>query len=116
MLRVSKSNVLEEDIEPNQTHIEVPSAAFAPMQGDYAEYRGAKRDGLIAGPALARDWKAHPPKELWRQRIGGGYAGFVVQGGVIVTIEQRRDQEAVVCYDTATGTEIWANTYSHGRF
>ena len=36
----------------------------------------------------------------------------MVQGGVIVTIEQRRDQEAVVCYDSATGTEIWANSYS----
>src|SRR5262249_25508405 len=28
-----------------------------------------------------------------------------------VTIEQRRDNEAVVCYDTATGQELWASTY-----
>ncbi len=36
----------------------------------------------------------------------------MIQGSVAVTIEQRRDQEAVVCYDTATGTEIWAYSYS----
>jgi outer membrane protein assembly factor BamB len=107
----NRAALLEEQ-RAAQKHIEVASTALAPVAGDYAEYRGGKRDGLISGPALARDWKTHPPKELWRQPVGGGYAGFVIQGGVAVTIEQRRDQEAVVCYDTATGTEIWVNTYA----
>src|SRR5207253_1242770 len=48
---------------------------------------------------------------LWRQPCGGGYAGFAVAGNLAVTIEQRRDQEAVVAYDTATGRERWAYAY-----
>jgi outer membrane protein assembly factor BamB len=78
---------------------------------DFPEYRGRQRDGVVHGPALARDWKTHPPRLLWRQPIGGGYAAFAVAGHVAVTIEQRRDSEAVVCYDTATGGEFWVHAY-----
>jgi outer membrane protein assembly factor BamB len=78
---------------------------------DFPGYRGARRDGIVHGPALARDWKAHPPRLLWRQPVGGGYAAFAVAGDSAVTIEQRRDQEAVVCYDTATGKERWVYSY-----
>ncbi|CAN5169014.1 PQQ-binding-like beta-propeller repeat protein [soil metagenome] len=99
-----------EEQRANQKHLEKSAAEIAPSVGDYAEYRGVKRDGVVAGPALAREWKT-PPRELWRQPVGGGFAGFVVQGSVAVTIEQRRDREAIVCYDTATGTEIWAFSY-----
>ena len=109
-----QATLLEEQ-RATQAHLEKSGEAFAPTAGDYAEYRGVKRDGVVAGPALAREWKTQPPKERWRQPIGGGYAGFVVQGSVAITIEQRRDQEAVVCYDTGTGTEIWANSYA-GNF
>jgi outer membrane protein assembly factor BamB len=35
----------------------------------------------------------------------------VIVGDVLVTIEQRRDNEAVVRYDAATGKEIWAYEY-----
>jgi outer membrane protein assembly factor BamB len=78
---------------------------------DYPEYRNRQRDGVVTGPPLARDWKAEPPRLLWRQPVGGGYASFAVVGGSAVTIEQRRDQEAVVCYDTATGRERWVHSY-----
>lgn len=78
---------------------------------DCPEYRGRHRDGIVHGPALIRDWNAHPPRLLWRQPIGGGYAAFAVAGNVAVTIEQRRDREAVVCYETATGREQWVHEY-----
>ena len=48
---------------------------------------------------------------MWRQPVGGGYASFAVAGDLAVTIEQRRDQEAVVGYDVATGHERWTYSY-----
>lgn len=78
---------------------------------DVLEYRGARRDGIVEGPRLARDWSVQPPKLVWRQPVGGGYASFVVAGPLVITIEQRRDNEAVVAYDVDTGRERWVYQY-----
>ena len=81
--------------------------ALTIQSGDWPSYRGPNRDGVVVGPKLARDWTAQPPKELWRQPVGGGYAAFSVANGFLVTIEQRRKEEVVVCYEAATGREVW---------
>jgi outer membrane protein assembly factor BamB len=79
---------------------------------DWAEYRGPRRDGVVIGPELARDWKTTPPREVWPKRlIGGGHAAFVVVDKVLFTMEQRDQNEVVTCYDAATGQQIWAVAY-----
>jgi outer membrane protein assembly factor BamB len=82
-------------------------ADLAEKPGDSPAYRGVNRDGVVTGPAIVRDWSKTPPKEIWRQPVGGGYAGFAVANGFLVTIEQRRDKEVVACYEAATGKEVW---------
>ena len=103
-------------LEAHRRHqaIAADPAAITPARvktAAFPEYRGPHRDGTVHGPALARDWKPHPPRMLWRQPIGGGYAAFAIAGPIGVTIEQRRDQEAVVCYDMASGQEHWVHAY-----
>jgi outer membrane protein assembly factor BamB len=88
-----------------------PATLVEAAADDFPGYLGPRRNGEVVGPALETDWKAHPPSELWRQPVGGGYAGFAVARGVAVTIEQRRDQEAVVCYDAASGRECWSYSW-----
>jgi outer membrane protein assembly factor BamB len=79
---------------------------------DWPEYRGRLRDGVVtSGPTLARDWKSRPPKQLWKQPCGSGWASFAVVGKAVFTIEQRRDNEAVVCYHADNGREIWIYEY-----
>ncbi len=78
---------------------------------DVLDFRGPRRDGIMAGPRLARDWSVEPPRLVWRQPVGGGYASFVVAGHLVITIEQRRDKEAVVAYDFNTGREHWVFDY-----
>lgn len=80
--------------------------------GDWPGYRGANRDGVATGPTLARDWSKSPPREIWRQPVGGGYASFAIANGFLVTIEQRREREVVVCYEAATGKEVWATGWN----
>jgi outer membrane protein assembly factor BamB len=79
--------------------------------GDWPAYRGLERDGVATGPKLSRDWKANPPKEIWRQPVGGGYAAFAIANGFLVTIEQRRDREVVACYEAASGKEVWTSSW-----
>jgi len=74
-------------------------------------FRGPHRDGLVSAGTISLDWSAQPPREIYRQPVGAGYAGFSVGAGRAYTIEQRRDREAVVCYDLATGHELWVFDY-----
>ncbi len=84
---------------------------LTPGKFDCLEYRGPARDGIVPGPALTRDWSSVGPKLLWEQPIGGGYGAFVVAGNVLITIEQRRDDECIACYDRETGVEQWTYRY-----
>jgi outer membrane protein assembly factor BamB len=78
---------------------------------DFPRYRGPHADGVVEGVSLFKDWKARPPREVWRRSCGGGFAGVAVAGNVAVTVEQRGAEEAVVCYDAATGRQRWAHAY-----
>ncbi len=76
---------------------------------DWTDFRGPQRDGVIRGVAIATDWNASPPKQLWRQRVGPAWSSVIVVENRLFTQEQRGDEEAVVCYDAVTGQEIWAH-------
>jgi outer membrane protein assembly factor BamB len=79
---------------------------------DMPAYRGIARDGVVIGPPLSQDWETSPPPELWpRQPVGGGYSSFAIVEPYMVTLEQRGENEAVVCYDTRTGRERWDHRY-----
>lgn len=77
--------------------------------GDWPGFRGAARDGRRTGVRIATDWKQNPPKELWRRQIGPGWGSFAVVGNRLFTQEQLKEFERVVCYDAATGKEVWAH-------
>jgi outer membrane protein assembly factor BamB len=79
---------------------------------DWPEFRGWKRDGHYPDGRIEVSWPTNGLRELWRQPVGGGYASFAIADGVAWTIEQRRDNEAVVAYDMGTGRELWAHVYA----
>lgn len=77
--------------------------------GDWPGFRGANRDGRLAGVMIATDWTRSPPKELWRRRVGPAWSSLAVIGPRLYTQEQRGDDELVICYDADTGDEIWSH-------
>jgi hypothetical protein len=83
-----------------------PALTLAP--GDWPGFRGPDRDGTVRGARIRTDWKANPPREVWRQLVGPAWSSLVVVGDRLFTQEQRGDHEAVVCYDAGTGKELWA--------
>lgn len=74
---------------------------------EWPGFRGADRMGHAKAPKLAADWKSNPPKLLWKRPVGAGWSSFAVAGSFAFTLEQRAANEAVVCYDLATGSEVW---------
>lgn len=89
--------------------IVLPVTALTVQSGDWPGFRGAERDGVVRGLKMAADWKASPPRLLWRQRIGPGWSSMAVVGDRLFTQEQRDNSEAVVCLDAATGREVWVH-------
>ena len=76
---------------------------------DWPGFRGPTRDGLARDIRFDTDWTTSPLDELWRQRLGPGWSSFAVAGNLVVTQEQRGDEETIVAYALADGREIWAH-------
>lgn len=74
-------------------------------------FRGPRRDGIYDEQPIRLQWPLEGLRPLWRQPIGGGYASFAIVNGLAFTIEQRRQQEAMVAYELSTGREAWTNSW-----
>ncbi|MDB5171654.1 MAG: hypothetical protein JWN51_427 [Phycisphaerales bacterium] len=97
-----------------------PAAAVATdlsvtTPNDFPQFLGPDRNNQIHNVHLSRDWAAHPPVELWRRPVGPGWGGFAVVGKYALTQEQRGEEEAVVCYEAATGSPLWEHL-NHAHF
>lgn len=84
-----------------------PAIVIEPTAWDVSGYRGKHRDGVLPAPAFDTDWVTSPPRELWRRPVGVGWSSFCTAGQFCFTMEQRGEQEAVVCYEIRTGKQVW---------
>jgi outer membrane protein assembly factor BamB len=97
--------------QPAGNPVTLTAADLTVGPDDFPRYRGPAADGVASPVAVRDDWSANPPKRIWRTTVGWSYAGVAVAGKVAVTLEQRKDTEAVVCYDRADGKELWRYLY-----
>lgn len=75
----------------------------------FTQFMGPARDGSLPTFALADDWN---PELLWRAPIGAGWSGFVAAHGLLITQEQRGDDELVTAYEIETGKSVWFHAES----
>jgi outer membrane protein assembly factor BamB len=85
-----------------------PTEPEPPSHADWPQFLGPARSGVIDA-SLDTDWEKNPPRLLWRQSVGTGWAGFAVSSGIAVTQEQRGDEERVIAYDLRTGRPLWSH-------
>lgn len=74
-------------------------------EGDWPQFRGPDRDGVVRGATIPEDWA--PEKPLWKRPVGLGWSSFAIVGDCAFTQEQRGDFETVVCYAAQTGKQLW---------
>lgn len=76
----------------------------------WPQFRGLLQDVTVPDVALRTDISSdEPPGTLWAvdQRVGHGWGSFAVVDGLAYTMEQRKDRETTVCYNFASGSQIW---------
>jgi outer membrane protein assembly factor BamB len=88
---------------------DIMEAEQTESKGDYPRFRGLDCLATARGVNLARDWSRNQPVLRWRHGVGVGWSSLVAAGSQVFTQEQRAERESVVCYDRATGRELWVH-------
>ncbi|MFO0819740.1 MAG: PQQ-binding-like beta-propeller repeat protein [Pirellulales bacterium] len=102
----------DQKLSQPETELAKDAIDLSPTESDFPRFLGPQGIPVVAmpDPPLARDWSTQPPKQLWKQPIGGGWGGFSVVHGYAVTLEQRGDEELVTCYEVRTGKLVWSHS------
>jgi outer membrane protein assembly factor BamB len=98
------------------------------LADDWPQWLGPQRDGVWRETGILERFPKGGPKVLWRQAIGGGYAGPAVANGKVYVTDRILDEgekdpsnpfqrtkskgkERVLCLDATTGKIIWMHEY-----
>ncbi|MCI0414118.1 PQQ-like beta-propeller repeat protein [bacterium] len=86
---------------------------------DWPQWRGINRDGISKETGLLKTWPPAGPKTIWKTALGNGYSAIAVSQGRIFTMASVGVNEYALCFDAATGKEIWRfktdATYQSGQ-
>ncbi|MEK6796640.1 MAG: PQQ-binding-like beta-propeller repeat protein [Spirochaetota bacterium] len=78
---------------------------------DWPQFRGVDRNGISGETGISKDWKANPPKELWRTSVSDdGFAGPSAAGGMVYVIDREGSGDALRAIDMS-GKEVWKYSY-----
>jgi outer membrane protein assembly factor BamB len=76
------------------------------MSGDWPQWRGPNRDGVVQGVSVPTHWPRTLTEE-WRVPVGKGVASPVVVGGKVYVFTREKNDEFVLSLDLASGKENW---------
>lgn len=75
----------------------------------WPQFRGPNRDNISRETGLVKSWPADGPKLLWTATgLGEGYSSVSVAGGLVLTMGNQGNQEAILAIDLKTGKPAWA--------
>src|SRR3954469_10370217 len=105
------------------------AAVFLLAGADWPQWMGPNRDDVWPETGVVDKFPEKGPPNVWKVKIGGGYAGPAVAGGkVYVTDRQLKagaadpkdpfdakkavaSSERVLCLDAKTGQQLWKHEY-----
>jgi outer membrane protein assembly factor BamB len=79
--------------------------------GDWPQWRGPNRDGVIASFAEPNAWPERLTRK-WKVDVGLGYASPVLVGNRVFMFARQGDNEVLQALDAATGAKIWESSYA----
>lgn len=89
-------------------------SAASGLSGDWPQWRGPNRDGVWSEDGVIAKFDGGRLPVLWRAEIAGGYSGPTVASGRVYVTDRSTSPaaiERVLCFDAATGAEVWSHSY-----
>lgn len=86
------------------------TVSFTAIAQDWAQWRGANRDGAITGFVAPKVWPEQL-KSKWKIQVGLGHASPLVVGKNVYLHSRQGENEVVAAYDLETGKVIWQDSY-----
>src|SRR5687767_6497418 len=86
------------------------ATAFAQTPGDWPQWRGPQRDGVVSLAAPAA-WPASL-KKRWELPVGAGHSSPVISGDRVVVHSRQGEREVTRAVDLKTGKELWRADYA----
>ena len=77
--------------------------------GGWPQFNGARRDNRSPETNLLAEWPEDGPPLAWTARgAGAGYSSVTVVDGVLFTMGNKGDTEAILALDVGTGEKLWS--------
>ncbi len=98
--------------------VEQSTAGNQPLAGTgtgtaWPQFNGAHRDNRSSETNLLESWPDGGPPLLWASRgMGVGYSSVAVVDGVVYTLGNKKDSEAMIALDAGTGERLWSTPYA----
>ena len=74
---------------------------------DWPGWRGPLRDGHVPPGIAVPETLPREPRQIWRIKIGDGFASPVVAGDRVFYLDNQEDKEMLHAIDKSTGRELW---------
>jgi outer membrane protein assembly factor BamB len=86
--------------------------AVAASAEDWPCFLGPQGNCSSPETGINKDWRAKPPKELWRVSLSdNGFAGPSVADGKVFIVDHEGDRDVVRALDLEKGREVWRFAY-----
>ena len=79
---------------------------------DWPNFRGPDLNGISKETGWSSQWSAGAPKQLWKAKVGLGFATLSVSKGRVYTTGNKSDTDTIFCFDADTGKELWKHSYA----
>ncbi len=80
---------------------------------DWPQFNGVNRDNRSTARGLLSDWPAEGPPLAWvAHGLGAGFSTVAVVQGVVYTMGNKGESEALMALDAGTGEKLWSTPFA----
>ena len=101
-------------IKNHRLAISVLAALFITTHAhaQWTQWGGPSRNFTAPATALATEWPAAGPKQIWKRELGDGYSAILADGDKLYTMYRTNGDEQVVCLHRNSGKTAWEYSYA----